>query len=600
MNLEKALSVGRIVVKLWLLPTFFLCPAFFAQTSGSVEGIVVDSETGVPLPGVSVYFGSDSGQHYESQTNLSGEFRITDLPSGDYGCHFKKSGYVSQFSGAQNSPLKPVHIGASQEPVQVTVSLAAYAKLRGHVLDPEGKPVPRAKVTLAGLEETTDDEGQFAFIKILPGSYTLKATPGGDSVVESPEGVKRVPGTAKRETLPGAERMELVATWYPSALGPDLAKPVVVGGGDDLFGIDIQLQSLPVYRVRGRALNFDGSPVHFATITSFSQADLVTAATVVGAKTGAGGLGYFTLYRSPPVTSLADEQDGLVRDGFFEITSVPRGVRQFRVTPRVDYDQMMEQRNRARQARKDGIPLTAKQPTGAGTVIEVLPIVSEVVDHDIDDVEIRAEPVITIEGTLGLADTPPENTPAAVRNAPVTINGLGPVEGADNLAMVGQRTGNSFRFANLRPGAVRVDAPPGVAGGYYLASVTAGGQDMTWKLVDIQAGFPPISVIYKPGGGTVKGSVESAVATDIVLVPQAALDSVNVQYARLTSLGPGGSFQIDSVGPGSYYAFAIAHFQADRLYNPAVAGRIAAGASLVRVAEGSTISIKPPLVRLDN
>lgn len=584
-------SSRSIPVKLCLLGVFLLCGASHGQlpqASGAVEGIVVDTRTGVPLVGVSVYLGQDNGSHYESQTGLSGEFRITGVVNGDYGCHFEKSGYISQYSGARNSPLKVVHVGGGDQPVRLAVSLASYTKLRGRLLDPQGNPVARTRVTLGPLEETTDDQGQFAFSQIVPGSYTLQAMPGKDSVVRTPEGVREAP--------PGAEPTELLPTWYPSATGPDLAQVIVVGGGDDLFGMDIRLHSLPVYRVRGKAFNLDGSPAHLATITSFSQADFVTAADMVGGKAGAGGLGYFTLYRSPPAPSPADRQAGTIRDGSFEIKSVPRGMRQFRVTSRLDFGQMQQQLDRFLQARKEGIPFTVQQPA----VIEVSPAVSVMVDHDIDDMEIRAEAAIMIEASVGSADTPPDKTPAAVRDALITINGLAPFPTGDKLAMSGKQSGNSTRFGLVTPGKVRVAAPPGVAGGYYLASVTAGGQDITWRHVDVHAGFPPVSVIYKPNAGTVKGAVESADATDIVLIPQAALDSVDVQYGRVAAPGPSGSFQIDSVGPGSYYAFAIAHFEPERLCNPAVAGQIAAAATLVRVTEGATISIKPPLVHFDN
>ncbi len=254
--------MGRTAAKIFLLSALFLCPALISQTPGGVEGVVVDSKTGLPLPGVSVYFGSDKGPHYETETDPSGQFRIAGMANGDYGCHFEKSGYISQYSGTENSPLKPVHVAASQEPVRLTVSLLTYAKLRGRVLDPEGKPVAYAKVNLAAQDETTDDQGQFSFSRIVPGSWTLKAAPGKSQVLATPDGgFKRTPETPKPETPPGAERTDLLPTWYPSVTRADLAEPVVVRGGDDLFGIDIRLQSLPVYRVRGKAFNLDGTPV---------------------------------------------------------------------------------------------------------------------------------------------------------------------------------------------------------------------------------------------------------------------------------------------------------------------------------------------------
>ena len=66
--------------------------------------------------------------------------------------------------------------------------------------------------------------------------------PSTGQVLVTPDGVKRTPGTPKRETPPGGERNELLPTWYPSVTQADIAEPIVVRGGDDLFGIEIRLQ----------------------------------------------------------------------------------------------------------------------------------------------------------------------------------------------------------------------------------------------------------------------------------------------------------------------------------------------------------------------
>lgn len=401
-----------------------------AQNSGSIEGVVVDSATGVPIAGVSVYFGSDKAPSYEAETNASGQFRFTGMANGDYGSHFQKSGYVSQFSGSVNSALKPVHIAGGPEPVRLTVPLARYGKLRGRVLDAEGKPVAGAKVTLAPLEETTDDQGQFSFSQITPGSYRLKAAPGTAGGA-----------TAAAEEPAAGQRTALLPTWYPSGVQADLAEPVLVRGGDDLSGYDIRLQSLPVYRVRGKAFNADGTPIYAGTISSSSEAERTTAVSsgLIGGKPGAGDVfGYFSLQRAL-LPSGAGGQDGMIRDGSFELASVPRGLRQISVTAmRMEPD---------------------KAPDAFGPLAAT--VVSVVVDHDIDDLEIRSALPIAIEGSVELFNTPADQIPEPVRNAPVSIN--------VGALMIGpRRTGNRFRTEGVMPGEVLVAVQPGLAGGYYL------------------------------------------------------------------------------------------------------------------------------------
>jgi hypothetical protein len=595
-NAATILTVRRVVAKLSLLAALFICGSAHAQNTASVEGVVVDGRTGLPLQGVSVYFGSVTGPHYEAETDATGGFRIVGIAYGDYGCHFEKSGYITQYSGSQNSSVKAVHI-SGQAPVRISVSLFAYSKLSGRVLDPEGRPASYAKVSLAPMDETTDEQGRFAFSQITPGSYMLKATPGKGDLIATPAGLKRTPATPQPEAPPGEDRKGLLTTWYPGATRADLAEAVVVRGGEDLAGIEIHLQSSVMYRVRGKAFLLDGSLVQTGRVTTFSRENLgiTVSGGIIGGKPGQGDLlGYFMLDRSA-LPAPADEMVGYIRDGSFEITSVPGGLRRFRVTPMTgdiakELEQLKKQLEQLKETRQQGLPPPLPRPTPPVQVLEI----SVIVDHDIDDLEVRAQPAFGLDATVELSNTPADQTPTAVRNAVVSIDGV------ERLTPRGKRTVNSFHFDNVEPGEILVSAPPGLSGGYYLASVSMGGQDITWKPVSMNAGAPPIVVTYKQNGGTITGTVESGDARSVVLIPQAPLDAVDVQYGRTTSLRPGGAFEIGSLAPGSYYAFAVDRLEPERLLNPTMAGRIAAAAALVRVAEGATISIKPPLVHLGN
>jgi hypothetical protein len=258
--------------------------------------------------------------------------------------------------------------------------------------------------------------------------------------------------------------------------------------------------------------------------------------------------------------------DGLTaHDGVFEFPSVPRGTRRFTAS--------------------------IESEDSAGPRAPERVTVSAVVDRDIDDLQILFGAPFTLEGSVELAGASAAGTPDAVRNAFVNLLGPG---GATRV-----KSDGGFRFENVMAGDYRISAAPGVAGGYYLNSVSLGGQDVTGRTVSLQAGSPPIHVVYKPNAGTVSGMAEDAEAGTVVLIPQSALDSLAVDFGRVCAVGPGGAFEIESVGPGSYYAFAVNRLDPEKFFDPWIARKIASNAALVQVAEGSAVSVKVKTIRLD-
>jgi hypothetical protein len=169
------------------------------------------------------------------------------MKDGQYGSHFEKTGYITQYFGTGDSLLKAVRIAARQDPIRLRIELVAYATLRGGVLDPDGRPVAKATVTLGLATETTDDQGQFAFVKLSPASYTLEASP------ES--GANNSPAQT-----PGEDRTEIVATWFPSAVESDLAEHIVVRGGANLSGYEITLRTAPYIGSAASCLGRTASP----------------------------------------------------------------------------------------------------------------------------------------------------------------------------------------------------------------------------------------------------------------------------------------------------------------------------------------------------
>jgi hypothetical protein len=60
-----------------------------------------------------------------------------------------------------------------------------------------------------------------------------------------------------------------------------------------------------------------------------------------------------------------------------------------------------------------------------------------------------------------------------------------------------------------------------------------------------------------------------------------------------------GAFAIESLAPGTYYVFAVDRMEPARYFEPQIAQRIKAEATVVKVSEGSTISVKLQTIGLN-
>lgn len=116
------------------------------------------------------------------------------------------------------------------------------------------------------------------------------------------------------------------------------------------------------------------------------------------------------------------------------------------------------------------------------------------------------------------------------------------------------RTGE-FTIKELYPGPylVQPDPPPA---GYYLDSIRLGTSRAPGPQVQILWGDQPLTLTYKHGGGTVRGAIESCGAGELTLMPvDAALRHLTI--IRKARCDANSKFEILSVRPGRYYAFAL-------------------------------------------
>jgi len=234
---------------------FALAPFLLAQSTGSVEGIVVDSITKRPISGVSVTLRNSSKPEltYHGATDENGAFRIVGMPEGEYRsrCECEKDGYASGKTGPDMPapPLVVTHI----QPLRVYFEIIPLGKLHGRLVDTEGRPVSDATLILAHLaggaameNVKPDAEGRFLFEDIHLGTFTLQANPG-KSLAPPP-------------VVPGEERTAWAITYFPAATRRSEAQHIVVRSGADMGEFVFRLRTAPVHRVRGVVLDEDGKP----------------------------------------------------------------------------------------------------------------------------------------------------------------------------------------------------------------------------------------------------------------------------------------------------------------------------------------------------
>lgn len=95
--------------------------------------------------------------------------------------------------------------------------------------------------------------------------------------------------------------------------------------------------------------------------------------------------------------------------------------------------------------------------------------------------------------------------------------------------------------------------------GYYLASISLGDQDIFGRMTEFTPNSPPLRIVYRSDGGTLRGTVEDCGNASIVVAPQDASlqrgDPYSVRFGRCSA---NGQFEIGNLRPGKYYAFAFA------------------------------------------
>jgi hypothetical protein len=162
--------------------------------------------------------------------------------------------------------------------------------------------------------------------------------------------------------------------------------------------------------------------------------------------------------------------------------------------------------------------------------------------HDVDGVQVHLEEPFAIHGRV-IVEVPDGSSPPHLSAVQIGNQRREPDSNGE------------FTAGDLYPGPYAILPEPAPAG-YYLDSIRLGDTVPASIGVQLLSGSQTLTLTYKRGGGTVHGAVDSCDGGSVVLVPVDATLRLP-GLIRQSSCLLEGKFEIPSVRPGQYYAFAL-------------------------------------------
>jgi Carboxypeptidase regulatory-like domain len=231
--------------------------------TGSIRGHVVDGSSGVPVARARVSLRGPVPRP-PVLTDSTGAFEFTKLPEAPYILAAEKSTYLGGLypdgSRSLRASRQMLTLRDGQIVDNVVVKLFRSGVIAGRVVDSYGDPIESAEVRImpAGREHgrtslrggwLTNDLGEFRVSRLEAGRYLVAVMP--------PRVFSDNPSL--RDAQPPLP--EPLPTYYPGALSPDQAQPIVIEKGQTVTGIEIVLAEGTPTLISGTVLRKGGAPV---------------------------------------------------------------------------------------------------------------------------------------------------------------------------------------------------------------------------------------------------------------------------------------------------------------------------------------------------
>lgn len=231
-------------------PRPFQSPGASLHGEFEISGTIVNSVTNEPIKRAIVQV--IGGASRWVLADLTGSFRISNLPQGEYRIIANKPGFHR--TASREAPITT--IGPSRE--QLVLRLDPLAVIRGKVRDSYGEPVEGVLVQayvsdiLEGRRQIdwskssrTDDRGEYRLADLNPGSYIVRAA-GRSGRLRMLIG----------QTMPAVDLHEsFVPVYYDRAHDRASARMLTLRAGEQVSA-DFSLSLEPAYGITGELANF--------------------------------------------------------------------------------------------------------------------------------------------------------------------------------------------------------------------------------------------------------------------------------------------------------------------------------------------------------
>ena len=218
--------------------------------TGTIRGVVVDKDSGRPIPRAVVRLGfrgpAGPPAVLTAATDDAGVFSLPGLPPGSYNGFVNATGHVlTTLIDQDRSGTLSVHKGQT---LKLTTALPRAYAMAVRLVDASDTPISGIRVSVRTLDGRpaaspygfpTDDRGHVRVPELPPGQYIVCADPDGS------------PGASRYVSQRKGD--QLLRTCFPSARNEADAQPITLGNAD--------LEDVEIRMVRGRTLSISGTIV---------------------------------------------------------------------------------------------------------------------------------------------------------------------------------------------------------------------------------------------------------------------------------------------------------------------------------------------------